>query len=37
MVRKLLTLGVVGLALAVSACKNPYDRFAQQGVTYPAQ
>jgi hypothetical protein len=29
MTRKLLTIGALGLLLAVSACRNPDDRFAQ--------
>ena len=29
MARTLVTIGIIGLALAVSSCKNPDDRFAQ--------
>ena len=34
---KLIKIGIIGLALAVSACKNPDDRFAHSGVNYSAQ
>lgn len=38
MTTKLITIGLIGLALSVSACKkNPDDRFAQSGVQYSAQ
>lgn len=32
MVRKLMTVGVLGLTLMVVSCKNPYDRFGQSSV-----
>lgn len=36
MIRKLLIIGAVGLVLAVSACRNPDDRFAAASVEQPA-
>ena len=36
MIRKLLTIGAVGLMLAVSACRNPDDRAAMgTGTEHP--
>lgn len=32
MIRKLVTIGAVGLILAVSACRNPDDRVAQTSI-----
>ena len=29
MARTLMTIGLIGMALAVTSCKNPDDRFAQ--------
>ena len=33
MIKKLVTLGALGLIIAVSGCRNPDDRAAQAGGT----
>jgi hypothetical protein len=37
MVRKILTIGALGLVLAVSSCRNPDDRMLSAAAQYAAQ